>query len=410
MAATVWMPMTRMEPKSWLLGNGEVVTEPALEMTGTGRKVRVAGTTTSVFAHELDTLLSRAVKAVAQDKGTHIWLDLTGGVREQIRNDSFDTAAARAKLHLVHDPTNANAATDLWWRFKDVNTPFEVLLWVRMTNYRHSGVVNGQSISTRLMFPSRTYFGDVATPAVYGIADNKFSTAISQLGYINNDLVVQWNQYLRDNPADWAGSAENHLGAFNHQHARAGVTALLKIVRDFEDLDEIRVPDLGDPYSPSYRALKLDDTNVNAELLSDLTEYLDGAPTIEQAAELYQQMLETLRSVGITVQGKSPNDFLSALLAGEKATLNMQVFNLAEEAQRVDHDHKLSVHLPTGAFIVECSHNNGDKNVVAEKWDEARTMASLTGEEDTLLAYARGYAAEHNARRTKEILKERRAR
>jgi hypothetical protein len=61
----------------------------------------------------------------------------------------------------------------------------------------------------------------------------------------------------------------------------------------------------------------------------------------------------------------------------------------------------LSVHLPTGTFIVECTHGDVDKNVVAEKWEEALTMASLTGEEDTLLAYAREYAKKHNATRTK---------
>lgn len=399
------MPMTRMEPREWLLGTGEVVREPPLEMSGSGRKIRVAGTTESVYNTEIDMLLRQAVDRIASDKHTTVWLDITGGLEDRIRYAiGFRPAEAKGKLHLVHDPGNAAGYTDLWWRFKDVGTPFEVLLWARLKNHRTAGSVNGQFLHVSLVTPARNAFDQNNLPVLL-VKDKYFSEYVNLTRFQgNSDLPPKWQEFVRDNPPDWPVDL---LGDGNHPHARAGVAALLKVVREFEAIDEIEVPDMGDPFNPAYRTLKLHGTNVNAELLSDLTEYLDGAPTIEQAAELYQQMLETLRSVGISVQGKSPNDFLAAMLAGEKSTLNMQVFGLSEEQMRVDQDHKLSVHLPTGTFIVECTHQDVDKNQVAEHWEAAKTMASLTGEADELLAYARAYAASNQERRTKSILKER---
>ena len=98
---------------------------------------------------------------------------------------------------------------------------------------------------------------------------------------------------------------------------------------------------------------------------------------------------------------------MAALLSGDKASLGVRVFNLAETNHNVDNAHKLSVHLPTGTFVVECNHQAVDHNEVAEKWEEALTMASLTGREDALLAYATAYAKDHAKKRTQTIIKER---
>ncbi len=400
--ATTWVPMTRMEPQEFLLGDGTIIKEPPLEMSGSGRKVRVAGTTTSVFMNEIDELIGRAAKDVAVANGTHVWMQTD--VAQRLRG-VFDWTTANNKLHLVHDPTNTSGMTDLWWRFKDVNTPFEVVLWVRMQSASRGAGATAQNIWTSMVLPGRAYYGEHAPKVTFRVMDKTYADYIQGLHYLDSSLPSKWWDFLRDNPAGWG---EDLMSANAHAHSRAGVAALLKIVRQFDSLDEIQVPNLGDPFNPSYLTLALHDSNVNAELISDMTEYLDGAPTIEQAAELYQQMLDTLRSVGITINAKSHNDFLAAMLVGDKASLNMQVYNLAEQSHAVDHDHKLSVHLPTGTFVVECTHTEVDKNVVAEKWEEALTMASLTGQEDELLAYARRYAAEHNQRRTEKILEERR--
>jgi hypothetical protein len=406
MGSTVWSPMTRMEPKSWLLGNGEIVKEPALEMSGSGRKVRVAGSTNSVFETGLDSLISEAAEVIAEKKGTHVWLDVSTPVETQIADQAgFVPAATKASLHLVNDPTNTSAQTICWWRFKDPSTPFEVLLTATLKPSSVSGAPGRQYLSSWAYVPTRTYHTP-STPQVAQIGDTQFDSLLNHLYYRNDQLKYKWLEFLNAEPVEWP---MGDLGEGHQPHPRAAVTALLNLVRSYEDLETIQVPDFSDPDNPSLRELELYATNVNAEFLNDLTEYLDGAPTIEQAAQLYDQMLQTLRSVGILVQDKSSNDFMAALLAGEKATLHMEVYALAEQGNNTDTDHKLSVHLPTGTFIVECTHQDVDQTEVAEKWEEALTMASLTGQEDTLLAYARGYAKEAVQNRTNAILKERKA-
>lgn len=404
MAGTVWSPMTRMQPSEWLLGNGEIVKEPPLEMSSSGRKVRIAGTTTSVYMNDLDNMLAEAVKKLAAEKQTHVWLDITGGIERQY--ESYATQLhASCKFHMVHDPSNLYASTVMWWRFKDTNSPFEVLLWVQVSPNRSTRAVNGQTVIATLSMPTRSYWGSSINREIVNARNNGMNELVDGLRSLDVDLNYKWQEFLRDNPVSWPVDL---LGVRNPAHARSSVSAVLELVRAFDDLSEIQVPDLGDPYNPSYRTLSLYGTNVNAELISDLTEYLDGAPTIEKAAELYEQLLDTLQSVGIQVERKSANDFHAALLAGDKDLLNVQIYNLAEQNLRVDNDHSLSTNLATGTFIVQCSHSEVDKGVVAEKWEEALTMASLTGEEDTLLAYARAYAKEHVKRRTESILQERR--
>lgn len=407
MGSTVWNPMTRMEPRSWLLGNGEIVKEPALEMSGSGRKVRVAGTTKSVFESSLDSLIDEAAHTIARSKGTDVWLDVSTPVETQLaRSAGFVPAGTKASLHLVNDPTNNDASTICWWRFKDPGTPFEVLLTATLKPATSYGSNPGrQQLTACLYVPTRAYYSP-STACVAQVADTQFDSLLNVLYHRNDQLKYKWLEFMQAEPVEWP---MEDLGDGYQPHPRAAVTTLLNLVRGYEDLETIQVPDFSDPDNPSWRELELYATNVNSEFVNDMTEYLDGAPTIEQAAQLYEQMLQTLRSVGILVQDKSSNDFMAALLAGEKATLHMEVYALAEEGNGTDTDHKLSVHLPTGTFIVECTHQDVDKTTVAEKWEEALTMASLTGQEDTLLAYARAYAKEAIQNRTKAILKERKA-
>lgn len=401
---TTWIPLTRFEPRTWLLANGETVQEPALEQTGTGRKVRVAGQqATSVYNYEIDDLLVRAVRQLADAKQTTVLIEETGHRDREVHALGFDPPATKALLHLIHDPTDAKAKTTGWWRFKAPKMPFEVVLYARLTPPPYGS--NSQQVQV-VVGLTQPILNGTATESMTFSSDT-FPEVSQVARRTGSDAEYAWREFIRDNPPNWITSM---LGNHIHPHPRAAVTSLLEVVREFESYESLQVPDMSDPASPAWMELELYETNVNAEFVSELTEYLDGAPTIEQAADLYDQMLATLRSAGIAVSAKSRNDFLAALLAGEKSTLNMEVANLNNEDGEYDHHHTLSVHLPTGTFIVECNHAALDTNTVAEHWEEAKTIAALTGEESELLAYARGYAQEKIKKRTANILKERGAR
>lgn len=411
MAGTTWHTMTRMEPKSWLLGNGEIVREPTLETTMAGRKIRVAGTKQSVYDYDIDQLLWDSVQILAAQKQTHVHIETTQPLKAIIaKTVGFEPAQTPAKLHLVHAAGERNAKTIVWWRFKDSKTPFEALLTLTMGSA--GGVANPQRITALVTVPTRQYDHDDRTMIfAVNVNEHRWSTMLNQVARLTEhgsfDYEMAWEEFIRDNPPDWDSSL---LGTEQCTTLRSACAELLKKVREFDGMDYIEVPDFGDPDNPSWRRLELYDTNYNQALVQDLADYLDGAPTVEQAAELYGQMLETLRACGIVIDGNlTSNDFQTALLNGDKAALGVRVFGLAETEHRTDDDHKLSIHLPTGTFIVECDHKEVSQTETAEKWEEALTMASLTGREDELLAFAKAYAKQHRKSRTKKILNERKA-
>lgn len=396
MGATTWGPLTRFEPRTWLLANGEVIAEPLLEQTSSGRKVRVAGTTDSVYSGELDELLNRAADTLAAQRGTHVWLNNAGSFFDK-NIDRAGVTKDRASLHLL----NEKDSTQCWWRFKDPESSHEVLVVVTLRQ-------NGLNYTTQ-SFVTIPYRGWEQT---WNGVEPQYVTAVNPDELLNIALSrvddhSTWHEFCRDNPIDWP-----EFGFQHHTTPRAAVKNLLEAVRNIEDRATIQVPRLSHPYqSPEYREMELYGSNVNADFMSELTEYLDGAPTVERALELYQELLQSMRAAGIQVgDKKGENDFLAALLAGDRKSLNIPVTHLAEEGiENRDGNHRLTVHLPTGTFIVECDHREVDRNAVAEKWEEAKTMASLTGEEDLLLGYAKAYAQNAIKGRTERILQERTA-
>ena len=408
MAATSWGTLTRMEPRSWLLGNGDIIREPALEETSSGRKVRVAGTTNSVYSYSIEDMLFEAAQVHAREKKTWVHLEVTKPLNVILAGTlNYDPATTKAKLHLVHEATKHDAKTIVWWRFKDTKTPFEVLLTVQMGNVGGNRNAAGtQRLECFLTFPTRSYerspFEGNDTKAL-NTHDPKFGSWIEAVGHLGHDHHTGWSDFARDSQPDWS----DLLGEMDYAQLKDACTALMKLVRQVDDLDRIEVPDLGDPDSPSWRTLDLYDTNYNQTLAQDLADYLDGAPTIEKAADLYRELLGTLRSCGIVLDQSATNDFQAALLNGTKAVLGVRVFQLAGENHSIDNEHRLSMHLPTGTFVVECDRREVTKNEVAEKWDEAITVASLTGQQDVLMAFAQEYAKTHRKKRTAKIISER---
>lgn len=388
--ATTWTPMTRFEPHEWLLANGEVVKEPPLEQTTTGLKVRVAGTKDSFYSKDLDDLLSKAAQTIAAEKGTTVFLPL---MYAAAREAALVPTNQSTSLHLT--AATHVTSTRCWWKFKHPSMPFTVTLTVDMDQARGS-VAN--VLSTKVVCQR---IDPQATEAHF----YTYSSIDEYLAYqgLSSDDLYAVREFIRDNPLEWAD------GTLDYENktlpvARMAAQDLLAIVRKLEALDEIEWPDLRNPKNPGHFTLELFDSSVNSQFVSELTDYLEGAPGAEKAAAIYEDLLEALRSIGI-VLNKGSNDLLSALNTG--TTFSAQVTNLAEEGFKIDHSHALTVNIPTGTFIVDCNNRNVNLNEVAEQWEEAKTLASLTGQEDELLAYAREYAKQHSAKRAKRILKER---
>lgn len=373
--ATTWIPRTQFEkPREWLLANGEIVKEPPLEQSASGRKVRVAGTTMTAYSRDLDLLMEQAVVTVAQEKGTSVWMGLHQ--REQVMNSKagFTPDETKASLWVVDQAPQAR--TRVWWRFRHPSLPIEALLVVqgKKTNgYGESGHMVSVGAVLPLTSPS------VAADARYASASDTLHPTLAGL---DDKLAAQ--EFLRDHPPAW--QPDTLLGRTSCVDERRAVKTLLDEVRACDELESLQVLDLRDPDQPDWMDLPLHDTNCTAGFIADLVDHLDAAPAIDDALRIYDELRDCLRRLGMVLPAKSENDFHKGLLGEDPEGVTVNLGRALEE-HGPDHDHTLRMHLPTGTFIVDCTANIPTE--VIDRWEEAKVLARLTGEEDTLLAFAR---------------------
>jgi hypothetical protein len=387
--STTWVPMTRFEPRSWLLANGEVIEEPPLEQTSSGRKIRVTGTTASFYAKDLEDLLGNAAKQVAQEKGTTVFAALTNA---EANERAHLPAPGPALLHL--NQQQRQGTTQAWWKFRHPDMPYSVTILATMREDRYFA----QTVQIYAIYQ---------TPFQHNgwvVNDARFENAVAMeyaLYGVDANHRNKWLEFYRDNPVDWANATIN-IPERRYTVSRQAVEVFMGAVRTMEDLDSIEWFDFRDLANPAYMTLELYDSNVSSQFVSELTDYLDGA-AVDKAKALYDQLLESLRSCGVVLDS-TENDFERALNSG---TLTFTAKNLPDKDEAIDHAHSIVVNIATGTMVVECANSSVNKNEIAEAWEEAKTVAALTGQEDELLAYAREYASTSAKRRTKQILKER---
>lgn len=406
MSGTSWSTLIRTQPRQWLLTDGSVISEPRLEVSGSNRRVRVAGRNdTSTYSNDLHSLLTRAANDAAAQRGLQILLETTYDLKLLYRSAlGFDPGGIpSALLGPVHDPENRGNTTYCWWKFRHPDIPqLEAYVTVTMRGLGNLNYVR----SAKLWMPVRSYYSSETDTRIV-------ETNGAYLGNITQRLdstrESEWDQWIEQNLPSWKDSLT--LGESTTGGARAAVKDLIKVVRAVEQHDSLELPDFTDIDNPSYAKFDLVASNVNGQFMSDMAEYLDGETAVNQALEHYQSLLSMLRSMGVEVQApdSATNDFSAAMLSGQNGSLNMAVRNpIRPEKGRefeVDHEHTLSVHLPTGTFLVECSVQPQDPEEIDQKWREAKTIARLTGEEDELLAYARQYAASQRTGQAQSIIK-----
>lgn len=403
--ATTWSPRTTLfdERRSWLLANGEIVQEPLLEETSTGLKVRVAGTNQSRYSRDTDDLIRETIRTLAARKRTHVWMPLANMRRSIINNIGFDPDQAPApELHILKADTNVTNRTTVWWRFKHSTLPIEAVLVI------DAGPTNkwsqAQQVARSLTLPHMV--ADDVNMLTQVVKETSHNFAATQNAHysVTPDQRVTVREFIRDNPVQWT----KILGSDGFTDERAMVQTMLTRIREADDLTSIQVPDLRDPSKPAWLDLDLDATNLNSTLSQDLQEYLEGAPSVTEALRLYQELRQALRAIGVVMFDVTENDFQRALLNGDHSGLTVGLSTPNEVGGELDHNHTLTMHLVSGTFIVNCAIAQQDG--IADRWDEALTMASLTGEEDVLLAYARESVRRDSEKRATKIIKERKPR
>lgn len=380
--ATTWLPRHRTR-RQYLLTNGETIFEPELEVTSTNRKVRIVGTTRSVFRKDEEDLIMDGIHAEARRRKAQFWMPIDYDEWSMRSRLGYTPSEKPAKFEpLASEKVKATA----WWSFKHPDLPFRAILEVKWLKYTSTD--QSHRVLTRMMIPSQ---GQSLSPSTVTVATRSLSSLGLPAEFAEKGLPA-WTKLI---------------GVVQDLQERPAVQLLLKQVRAVDDLGEIEVPDLRDPDNPAWMTLKAESHNVSGRFYSDLLEYLDGEVGIEKALGAYQVLLDEFRKVGIVVSTKlSGNQLIHAMLNGDNESLTVRVNGSIDTEGDLDYDHEVGIHLPTGTFVISCSATP-DPDRVAHAWEESLVIAQLTGKEDKLLAYASEYVRTQHARTTKKIVNQR---
>lgn len=386
--------------------NGDVIIEPAMEQTSTGRKIRLAGTTApSLYRKDTEKLVAEGLDRAAKRKRTAVWMPL-----DIPANSSATTvlqtalgyspeSERRAKLNMTGRRLMRSRA---WWSFRHKDLPIEAVLTITLNRAYSSET--GFRVTTTLAAPF-TLPSTERLPEVLIARDSTLSIHANKVGSAIDDAAkATLEKFIKSNPADYAEILTQQEGLLE----RAAVTALLRQVHLADGLASIEIPDLRDPDNPRWLTLDLHDTNFNGQYVGDITEYLDGSTATERAAELYEELVDTLRGCGLVVPTTiSGTDFMQALLTDDSRALTVQLGKANVGGKEQDAFHVLSIHLPTGTFVVTCKREVEDKNETALEWEKSLIRSEVTGQKDALLTYAEQYATRGHDTRAKTIIRKR---
>jgi hypothetical protein len=382
MAQTTWHAKARPgAPRKFLLTDGTIVDEPDLEITTTGRKVRLAGTSVSAYSRDEYDLIVKGLGMTAQQHKAQVWMPVDPNETALRTTTGFDRDDTRAVFTVEEKRLRATA----WWTFKHPTLPIKALVAVKWLN--PNGYVSGNTIQTTVVIPDQTATG--LTPLATKVVDRSFTRARNEL---DEPARASFSGWITENPAEWASL----LGSKGDLTERDAVEALLRQVRAVDALSEIQIPDFRKAGRKRFGWLTLeaDGSNVTNRFTDDMLEYLDNTGT-ETIAAAYIALRDEFRRVGVVMDSSlKHNQLYQALVDGDERALTVKIGG--------DVDHVVSIHLASGTFVVDC--DLGDRDEIAKAWEESHTIATLTGRKDHLLAYADAFVQQKHDKRTTQIM------
>lgn len=402
---TEWYPY-QPEGRTWLLGDGSILAEPPMERSGSNRRARIAGRQdTSVVWAERHVGMLQEVRRRAKRRGTYPWMAQLGN-QPQMWAKGCSPDNSNTDLFAVSPLDLRNKSekpTRVYWTFRHPTLPIEAQV-----------VVTGETIhTTRHKVDAFLSVPDTRpnrlTAQHHKVEENNFQTyRDSIIDLIDGQAASKFDR-ARDVLPDYL--TEVDLGSAFFTSERGAVKALLERIRWAESLETIKIPDLrtGKDDSELWVELELVETNMNGQLSADIQEYLTSGPTVDAALDAYTTFQNVLRSLGMVLPKVTENDMMRLLIAGEDATVTLGLMMPIDSDGELDHQHTLAVHLATGTFSVRCKVNPENTQEIGESWAEAQAIASITGKETELMAYARAFAQTNDERKTKRLVRARKA-
>lgn len=384
---------------------------PAVEVTSSQRRVRIAGTSQSMPYGDLDQMLRDAVAQIARRRGTEPWGKVTdpdtnlgnhgGAAPAYATKPNFTTTVP---LHYTSD----NNHTAVAFEFVSVDCPtVTAVVWVYMAaDSIRSGITLRHLHEDS---PHGTHYwwaegGDWQHPFGYYDSDDDVEIAREWLGKFVPIQGVDWvNSSFKNNP-------------------RGAVTAALVLLKQLVDIDQLQLPAWRDRRMPEAMTYRFTGrTTFTKSLYREMLDFVQTSATIDRIRKNYREILKDIEQLGMVSNGAAAASAFSRAVeegSGDHLVCHMLPLTVKDlEAREAldfsergpieivpDPEHTVAIDLKSGSLVVNCLKDQTD---VVEQWNFARFQAELVGELDAFLGFAKQTQNKRNRKRSTAIMKER---
>ena len=433
-SATEWhaLPEYECQPRSWLLSTGDVITEPRLETSGSGRRVRLPGNHKSFVHSDARELSYTGAIRLAESAGAQIICEISDD--DEALTRELPTCVDPL-LHILNEDDDVSnsystKATTWWWHYRHPTLRgVELTISIKLADVYGYGkrkrVVTTVIKSPHFVPEAANYEnGDshsadgLCYPVSPGAAQNfvpiggRGGYGVEKWWVKFEDLeVVRTRNFMA--PQEYVGKD------------REAVRDLLRRLRVWVGADSMQIPNFAKLAYPGIKhverqpetlKLALVSTNCTKATIESLVAYLDGTDHAKRAITLYKELRTELRMAGLVTGSLQGNQFLAMLMGlGKPVVVEVENPPLSGDdhpgvRDAEDGIHKITIDLVTGRFIVNCStrkYNEDDVlNRAGDSWQQAITIASIGGAESELLAYARHFAVQEQEESVARLLRE----
>lgn len=422
MSTTLWYPLPGTGTR-WMLTDGTVLDEPAMESSSSGRRVRIAGNKTNSYPAPERSKAAYA-EVLRRARTREQWV-----LCEYLAPSPESDLPPAPRLYMLDNPScnqwrSVDEKVVYGWYYQCAEFP-NVTLSIQIVGEDSRGYYARRSAERMVSLKTQMTPLALADAGTHAHAFEDFGSLTSvpmgspmPLGSFLNRFYdgtygtcpithVAPNDHAR--LRELLASTKDEVRYYGDD--RGQLRDLLCRVRAWDELDEFTLANpakstfSGAP-GPDVLTMRRTATNVTPAAIENLTVALDAAPLIEEALAKYGELRTVLNRIGLVLGDLRRSDLVRTLTgerAGVLAGVNVQAYsgdsargagdpNLRATLTCHD-DHKLSLDLLSGMFVVACDRRAiSDPEILAitgARWQEATAIASITGQENELLAAAR---------------------
>ena len=390
-------------PSHWLCADGSTITEPRVEKTPAGRRVRIHGDDESHSQHELNNILYRWVYQQARRKGTAPVLNLQCDPNDENAREELIGLQAVGSINSYFDRlrqvdsftpfTSNDTGSTAAWVFRHASLPLFAAVAMRVDL---SGSHSPPSVTYKVGFPNLTqgsaerhsnspsyHSRHRPNNVLHGSEDR--TQALARQLLVQEEFVERVVEILDSNGVAW--------GKHTYPNNEAVMADAIRGYRHIDSLSTLSLPD--------YRKVKpeVDDSSLGSftfrfeeaaqpeSYLAEMQEYAEMLAPANAIVDAWTTIRNELARRGISVNGKKERDVLE-LLTGTSDELAVELAPINRLAGKFAHDskHRVTLNLIKGVVHVGCDHQH-DQNADVLAFELAKERAAITGETDLLEAF-----------------------